>query len=167
MEARPGKFGYMLIGGIVSTILTVISCGLLNYCCLCFGVGIGAYLGFRGWIRSGRWLDEPKASSSDAAILGMGAGAITAVLSNVVEWALAMLFGPSPAQQAMYMDDLSDLYRNAGIDPSFLEFLMAGQNSNVVTSLLVGSCFEMVLFGIFGAIWALIGANLFHRKLFA
>jgi len=160
---------YMLIGGVVSTILLVIPCvKWVAFCCFCIGVGAGSYLAFRMWIRSPHWLDEPKGSSGDAVTIGMGAGVIAAILKNLLMWVLGMLaaylgFGPSPAQRAMYMDELSDMYRNAGIDPSFVEYFMSLLDSDTLASLVGLSCIDMVLFGIFGAIWALIGASLFHK----
>ena len=170
MEAKPGKFLYMLIGGVVSTILLVIPCvNTFATCCFCIGVGAGGYLAFRMWIRSPRWMDEPQASSGDALVLGLGAGIFAAVLSTpinrLMELLLSQLLGltPNPAEQAMYMDQLNDMYRNAGIDPSFLEWFTVGQDSNMLVMLVLYTFANAVIYGIFGAIWALIGANLFHK----
>ncbi len=157
MDSKPGKFQYMLIGGIVSTLLTVIPCISLLNCCFCLGIGAGSYMGFRMWIRSPKWLDEPTAASGDAAVIGLGAGVIAGVLTTIINSVFQMVFGN--AMMSMYIDMLAD----AGVDPSMLDMAMAGGGESALIGLVSGLCINTVLYGIFGAVWALVGANLFHK----
>ena len=157
MDSKPGKFQYMLIGGIVSTLLTVIPCINLLNCCFCLGIGAGSYMGFRMWIGSPKWLDGPTATTGDAAVIGLGAGVIAGVLSTIINSVIQMVAGD--AMMSMYTDMLAD----AGVDTSMLDMTMAGAGESAVISLVSGLCINTVIYAIFGAIWALVGANLFHK----
>ena len=157
MDSKPGKFKYMLIGGIISTLLTVIPCISLLNCCFCLGIGAGSYMGFRMWIGSPQWMDDATATSGDAAIIGLGAGVIAGALSAIINSVFQALFGG--AMMSMYADILAD----AGVDTSMLNMAMASGGESAVISLVSGLCVNTVVYGIFGAIWALVGANLFHK----
>lgn len=157
MDSKPGKFKYVLIGGIISTLLSVIPCINLLNCCFCLGIGAGSYMGFRMWIGSPRWMDDPSATSGDAAVIGLGAGVIAGALTTIINTIFQALFGN--AMMSVYMETLAE----AGVDTSMLEMGMAGGGESAVIALVSGLCVNTVVYGIFGAIWALVGANLFHK----
>lgn len=150
----PSRTQSILIGGLVTGILSTSVLGMINILC-CAGVIIGAMVGVWHYTEENS-LTIP---SSQGALIGALCGVIGAVIAGILNQLLMTIgldFGMAMQEQFM---------RNMGMSAEQLEQMremQQGQQGNVLWTI-GGIVFSMFLFAIFGALGGAIGASVFQK----
>lgn len=151
----PSRTQSILIGGLVTGILSTSVLGMINILC-CAGVIIGAMAGVWHYTEENS-LTIP---SSQGALIGALCGVLGAVIAGVLNQiliAIGLDFGT--AMQGQFM-------RNLGMSAEQLEQMQqmqeAQQQGNWLWTI-GGTLISMVLFAVFGALGGAIGASVFQK----
>jgi len=152
-ESAPGKFKFMAIGGVIGGVLSSIPCLSALNCCFCLLIGVGSYLAVKLWLDADA---STKLTMGDAAMLGAGSGAIAGVITAVLGALMSLITGPM--QQEMMME----LFQELDVDPQLLA-MVDQTGSGAMAGLCIGLIVSPLLYGLFGALWAIAGASLMHK----
>ena len=153
-ESPPSKLKHMAIGGVIGGVLSSIPCVSTLNCCFCLLVGLGSYLSVRFWLDAN---PERQLSTSDAALLGAGSGAIAGVITAILGAITNLILGPM--QQKMLTGMMSDL----DMDPEVLALMSQMNGGNAFVGLCIGLIVSPMIYGLFGSLWALAGASVMHK----
>lgn len=165
-STAPDKLKPALIGGValgVASSIPVLNCFNCFCCALVIGGGLlAAYFYFR------KVPPSPQVPYGDAALVGLLAGVIGAVVCVVFAAFFQLLFTQLGFQPGMGLEQLEQVLAEADLPPEvedWLYTLASGQLSGA--TLLIQFGIDLVICPIFAMIGALIGAALFHKKTLA
>ena len=150
----PSRTQSILIGGLVVGALSTSVIGIINLLC-CAGVIIGAMVGVWHYTETNRLTIE----SGQGALIGAMAGVVGAILAGLFNQLLVVLGLDIGGNTQEMIQQFSQMQGNGGISEDQLQMLL--QNSWVFV--LLATAFNVVLFGIFGAIGGAIGASVFQK----
>jgi hypothetical protein len=151
-KLQPALLGGVFIG--VLSALPIISAG--NMCCCLWVVSGGVLAAYL------LQQNQPvPLTTGDAALVGLFAGLIGAVIGTVLSIPIMLAFGPMQAQFAGRILD------NPDVPPEIRQILdnaMAGQGLSVLW-LVFTLCFSLVVYAIFGSLGGMLGALIFKKNL--
>lgn len=143
----------IVVGAVVTGILSSSYLALINVLC-CLGVMIGAVVTAQQYAATTAGAVE----TGDGALLGAGAGALGAVVSQLLDFVLNPLDLGSKAVAESIFQFAQSLQPNNGQMPMDQMMQQADQG---LFAILVSLVFTMIIFAIFGAIGGAIGAAIF------
>lgn len=139
-------FGHAVIGGFIGGVLSSIPLLNILNCCFCLLNGVGAGLGVTLHLKSST---ETTMSLGRAAISGAISGAIAGLMataaSAITMWAMGGFF--------------DKIYRDMGVPRDMVKQLTALD----AAGLLFQGCFNLVIYPVFGALFAMLTLQLFFQ----
>ena len=166
MPEKPNKLRVALIsGGVIGFVSAVPGLNLIN-CCCCAGIILGGVLAvylYKQEFTEGM----PAMESSDALILGVMAGVVSAFVSTILNLFIIELFGDVASEFAYSI--IEKLIEQANLPPENVEDLrsqmeqaMAEQSSfiGVMTELAL----SLIIHPLFALLGGLIGFSIFKQK---
>ena len=146
----------ILVGAVVTGILSTSYLGLINFAC-CLGVILGGAVAVQQFTsRTGTSVE-----TGDGAVLGALAGAGGAVLANIFDRALRPLGLDSQSISQDMMQNLAQMEGQQGMSPEMMQQFQSGGS---MTMIIVGLLIGIVVNAIFGAIGGAIGAAIFGEE---
>lgn len=145
----------ILVGGVVTALLSTSYLGLINIFC-CLGVILGGIVAVQQYTS----LKDTSVETGDGAVLGAGAGAIGSLLATLLD----RLLRPLSLDGQSLMMGLFESF----MDPQQMEMVRqqmeASQQSQSALGMLMTLLFGLVIFAVFGAIGGAIGASIFQKN---
>lgn len=143
----------MLVGGLVTGVLSTSYLGLINVAC-CAGVILGAIVSVWHYTNDQGVTIE----AGDGALMGAAAGAIGAILSTILTLAIIQPLGLGLDQVMM------DFIQEMDLPAETREQIeMQSEQGSSIGGMVFGAFLNLVLFSIFGAIGGAIGAAIFKK----
>ena len=145
----------ILVGGVVTALLSTSYLGLINIFC-CLGVILGGIVAVQQYTS----LKDTSVETGDGAVLGAGAGAIGSLLATLLD----RLLRPLSLDGQSLMMGLFESF----MDPQQMEMVRqqmeASQQSQSALGMLMTLLFGLAIFAVFGAIGGAIGASIFQKN---
>lgn len=143
----------MLVGGLVTGILSTSYLGLINFAC-CAGVILGAMVAVWHFTSDQGVTIE----AGDGALIGAAAGAIGALISTILTLAIIQPLGLGLDQF------VTDFVQGMDLPAETREQIeMQSEQGGSIGAMAFGALINIVLFSVFGAIGGAIGAALFQK----
>lgn len=151
----PSRTQSILIGGLVVGALSTSVLSVINLLC-CAGVIIGAVVGVWHYTETYQITIE----SGQGALIGAMAGIVGAILAGIFNQLLVVVGLDFAGDMRAMMEQFSQMQGDAGM--TFDEQMQMMEQGSWAFMLL-GTVFNMVLYGIFGAVGGAIGASVFQK----
>lgn len=157
------KTKYIVIGGLISGLISVLPFIAFINCFCCIGIISGGYIGVWLYHRGG----YPIMTLADGALMGLIIGIFAALVNMIVELFFVQLFGTSP-NTALMLDFFKDFAEQVN-DPNFSTQLQDLENmqidnsitfSNIISNLI----FSAIIYGLFAMIGGLIRTSQDQNK---
>lgn len=150
----PSRTQSILIGGLVVGVLSTSVIGLINLLC-CAGVIIGAMVGVWHYTETYQITIE----SGQGALIGALAGVVGAIVAGLLNQLLMVIGLDYMGGMREMMQQFSQMQGDTGMTDE--QMRMMQQGSWLV--MLLGVAFNIVLYGLFGAVGGAIGASVFQK----
>jgi hypothetical protein len=143
----------MLVGGLVTGVLSTSYLGLINFAC-CAGVILGAIVSVWHYTSNQGVTIE----AGDGALIGAAAGAIGALVTTILTLVIIQPLGLGLDQLIM------DVVQGMDLPAETREQIeMQSQQGSSPSTIAFNATVNLVLFAVFGAIGGAIGAALFQK----
>ncbi len=158
----PNRVKAAAIGGSIAGAASEIPLlNVLNLACCALIVG-GALLAVHLALRN-----EPPTESAPlgaGAAIGALSGVFAAVVGTIISIPLTLLVGNMAQQGIETFLESSEAIQIEGLPRDLLESLTASSEGLVLSALLLGLVFSLVLYTVFATLGGILGASLFHKK---
>lgn len=158
----PNRVKAAAIGGSIAGAASEIPLlNVLNLACCALIVG-GALLAVHLALRN-----EPPTESAPlgaGAAIGALSGVFAAVVGTIISIPLALLVGNMAQQGIETFLESSEAIQIEGLPRDLLESLTASSEGLVLSALLLGLVFSLVLYTVFATLGGILGAAIFQKK---